>query len=94
MCLPDAQKIDKLISRILTLAEKVGVECEGNLALQRSIDQYLLIQKAVELKLMFEAFQMMRIDEHRIQIHYRQVYFRWREGVRMLHAHNLNSVRN
>ena len=99
MTIPDKGRINKLIERIHDLVEQLA-EYERNLVIHRSIDQYHLIQKAEELRLMFEAFEMMRIDKNSIAQHYRQVYWRWREDVRRIHAfatavqkQNTNSLR-
>lgn len=86
MTIPDKHRINKLIERIHALVQQLA-EYERNLAIHRSIDQYLLIQKAVELKLMYEAFEMMRMDKNSIEHQYKQVYFRWREDVRRMHAY-------
>ena len=42
-------------------------EYERGLIIHRTIDQYHLIQKAEELKLLYEAFEMMRIDQGSIE---------------------------
>lgn len=86
MTIPDKDRVDKLIERIYALVQQLA-EYERNLAIHRSIDQYLLIQKAVELKLMYEAFEMMRMDKSSVEHQYKQVYFRWREDVRRMHAY-------
>ena len=85
MTIPDKGRINKLIERIHHLVEQLA-EYERNLVIHRCIDQYHLIQKAEELRLMYEAFEMMRIDKNSIVQHYRQVYFRWRQDVRRMHA--------
>lgn len=85
---PDKQRINKLISRIYILVQNL-TKYRRDLTIHRAIDQYHLIQKAEELRLLYEAFEMTRIDQSSMEQHYRQVYLRWRQDVRRMHAYGL-----
>lgn len=89
MVATDEQKIDKLIKHLIVLVEKIETESKTDFAVQLAIDKFYFIQKSVELKLLYEAFRMNRMDRSGIEKHYRQLYYRWRKDARWLHARRL-----